>query len=208
MTLQINISGNAQEAIRNAINTLTFTRAARIGAQALRVGTKKYLQAKNLQPNKKNWPKTNWFQRAAARTTFFQDSTGAGIAIDLAGFNQRYTGSPSVIYPVNAKTIAIPIHPMAYGRRPREFKDLLFIPVLRGRTVGLLAIRLGGPKPAKLGKRAQQYQIQSRESVWVNLYRLVRFVKVKADKTILPTEAEMQAMVMAGIQEEFARTLE
>jgi hypothetical protein len=42
----------------------------------------------------------------------------------------------------------------------------------------------------------------------VNLYRLVRFVKVKADKTILPTEAEMQAMVMAGIQEEFARTLE
>lgn len=206
MTLQIQISGNAQEAIRNAVNTLTFRNAARVGAQSLRMGVRKFLNQRNLQPNKKNWPKTNWFRRAAGKTTFFEDSSGAGIAIDLPGFNQRYTGTPSTIFPVNAKTIAIPMHPMAYGRRPREFKDLLFVPVLRGRTVGFLAMRMSAAAPVK-GRRAAA-AAQSRSAVWINLYRLVRYVKVKADKTILPTEAEMQSMVFAGIQEMAARALE
>ena len=183
MNVSVSITDGATPALRNAVDTLTFRRAAKAAGQALRIQIRKHLAAKQRLPNKKNWPKQNWFQRARERVVFVEDSRGAAISIDFPGFAMRYTGNPSVILPVNAKTLAIPMHPMAYGRRPREFKDLLFVPVLRGRTVGLLAMRVGnGPA-----------------TVWINLYRLVKYVRTKADKSILPTDEEMKAEATAAI---------
>lgn len=185
MNVQFSITDNATPALRSAVDTLTFRRAAKVAGQSLRVLFRKHLAGKQREPNKKNWPKTNWYQRARERVTFVEDARGAAISIDFPGFAMRYTGNPSVILPVNAKTLAIPMHPMAYGRRPREFKDLLFVPVLRGRTVGLLAMRVGsGPATA-----------------WINLYRLVKYVRTKADKSMLPTDAEMKAEATAAIIE-------
>lgn len=185
MNVQLRITDTATPGLRAAVDTLTFRRAAKVAGQAVRVQVRKHLADLQRRPNKRNWPKQNWYQRTRERVTFVEDARGVAVSIDMPGFAMRYTGTPSVILPVNAKTLAIPMHSMAYGRRPREFQDLLFVPVLRGRTVGFLAMRVGN----------------GAATAWINLYRLVRYVRVKADPTLLPTDAAMKAEAAEAIME-------
>lgn len=184
MTVRISVTDNATPAIRNAVNVLTLRRAARVAGAAVRVDIRKHLAAKQRLPNKLNAPKTNWYQRARDRVVFVQDGDHAYISIDFPGFRMRLTGDPAVITPVNAKALAIPIHSAAYGRRPREFDDLIFVPVLRGRTIGFLSRQVG----------------VGATKVWINLYRLVKFVRTKADPTLLPPEADMVASAVRAVQ--------
>lgn len=183
MKVQIAILDNASPALRDATNALSFRRAARTAAQAVRVQIRKHLVAKEGQPNKNSWPKQHWYARARERVAVVEEGNATAITIDLPGFAMRYSGDPSVIYPVNSKYLAIPIHAMAYGKRPREFKDVVFIPVNRGRTVGLLSMRVGTGKT----------------HVWINLFRLVKFVRTKADPSMLPTDESMQDTATAAI---------
>jgi hypothetical protein len=183
MSIQIRITDNASPAIANAVTVLTFRRAAKTAAAALRVQIRSHLLVRQGQPNKQGWPKTNWHKRARDRVDVYEDGTGVGVSIDLPGFASRYTGQPAQILPVNVKTLAIPMHPSAYGKRPREFADLLFIPVNKGRTVGLLARQVG----------------VGASRVFINLYRLVKWVNNKADPTLLPTPQAMADHAFAAI---------
>jgi hypothetical protein len=175
MSVQIRIDDQATPGLQAAVDALSFRRAARIGAAAVRVQIRRHLLARQGQPNKQGWPKTNWHARARERVEVYDDSTGIGVSIDLPGFASRYTGQPARILPVNAKTLAIPMHSMAYGKRPREFADLQFVPVMRGRTVGILAKQVG----------------VGNSRVFINLFRLVRWVANKQDTTLLPTPDAM-----------------
>ena len=152
--------------------------------QGLRVRIRKHLADQERKPNKHNWPKQHWFARARDRVAAVTLPNGAAISIDFPGFAMRYSGDPATIRPVNVKNLAVPIHPMAYGRRPREFQDLVFIPVNRGRTVGLLAMRVEAGK----------------NHVWVNLFRLVKFVRTKADPGILPKDEEMHTAAFDAVK--------
>jgi hypothetical protein len=183
MNIRLQVTDTATPGLQDAVNTLTHRRAAKVAGMAVRVLIRKHLAAKNRQPNKKNWPKTQWFARARDRVMYVEDGVGVAVVIDFPGFAMRYTGDPAVIRPVNAKNLAIPMHQMAYGRRPREFKDLIFIPVLRGRTTGFLAMQVG----------------VGAAKVWINLYRLVKFVRTTADPTMLPKESELLEAGRAAI---------
>ncbi len=182
--IRVAIIDGATPAIREAVNTLTWEKAQKVAAAGVRVLIRKHLAAKQRQPNKQGWRKLDWYKRARDRVEVKQDGRGTYVSIDLPGFAQRYTGSPAVITPVNAKALAIPISSISYGKRPAEFKDLLFVPVLRGRTIGLLV---------------QQVSAGSAK-IWINLFRLVKFVRVKADKTMLPTDQELVTAARDAIQ--------
>lgn len=184
MTVRVNITDSATPAIRGAVNLLTFRKAARVAGAAVRVQIRKHLAGKQRQPNKLNAPKTNWYQRARDRVLYVEEGSRVYISIDFPGFRMRLTGDPAVITPVNAKALAIPIHSAAYGRRPREFDDLIFVPVLRGRTIGFLSRQVG----------------VGATKVWINLYRLVKFVRTKADPSLMPTEADMIAEAERAVQ--------
>ena len=191
MRLSISIQDGATPAIRDAVNGLTFQRSAKVAAQGLRMRIRKHLAAAERKPNKNNWPKTHWFARARDRVAAISLPNGAAVSIDFPGFAMRYTGDPGTVRPVNVKNLAIPIHPMAYGKRPREFEDLVFVPVNRGRTVGLLSMRV------EVGK----------SHTWINLFRLVKFVKTKADPSILPTDEEMSEAAFRTITALASRVL-
>lgn len=186
--IQISIVDGATPALREAVNQLTFAKAQKVAAAAVRVRIRTHLAERQRQPNKQGWKKQDWFKRARDRVEVKEGPQGSYVSIDLPGFAMRYTGNPAVILPVNAKALAIPISAAAYGRRPAEFKDLVFVPVLRGRTIGLLV---------------QQISVGSAK-VWVNLFRLVKYVRVKADKTLLPTDAELLEAASTAIQKQAA----
>lgn len=191
MNIRLQITDTATPGLQDAVNTLTHRRAAKTAGMAVRVLIRKHLAAKQRTPNKQGFPKTNWYARARDRVMYVEDGIGVAVVIDFPGFAMRYTGDPAVIRPMNAKNLAIPMHPMAYGRRPREFKDLVFIPVLRGRTTGILAMQVG----------------VGAAKVWINLYRLVKFVRTKADPTMLPTQRELQETGHAAITAAAAASL-
>jgi hypothetical protein len=163
-----------------------------IMGRAAQQAIRKHLFAINSRPNKLGGKKTGYYRRAANRCRVESGPDGsASVVIDLEGFATRYTGEPKVIRPVKAKSLAIPIHPRAYGRSPREFSDLAFVPILRGRTIGLLVER----KASGRGKKAT-----IREEA---LFRLVTSVRTTADPTLLPTASELEAEGMRLLEQAY-----
>ncbi len=74
--------------------------------------------------NKLGGKRTNFYQRAGESVGFSVNLNGSGsqVFVSLLGFRQRYYGG--TITASEGKMLAIPVHPDAHGKRPREFNDL------------------------------------------------------------------------------------
>jgi hypothetical protein len=78
-----------------------------------------------LPTNRNSWPSTGFWGRAARSTNYSLLSDGVDINVNQQGVRQRLEGGP-----INAKPgqwLTIPARSEAYGRRAREFNNLVFV---------------------------------------------------------------------------------
>lgn len=78
-----------------------------------------------LPDNKNNWPSTGFWGRAARSTNYNLLADGVDINVNQQGVRQRLQGG--TIRPVNGNWLTIAARSEAYGKRAREFNNLVFV---------------------------------------------------------------------------------
>ena len=120
---------------------------------------------------------TGALERAAESPEGHGDRNTASVTIKPAHLFARVFGDVTISPQDGRKYLTIPVHPLAYGRRAREFADLIFL-------------RVGPRKTAVLARRAANGGL-------ITYYVLVRGVRQKQDRTLLPSDGaildEMEA---------------
>jgi hypothetical protein len=120
-------------------------------------------------PNKKGWPTTNFWPRAAKATNWQEGAGFVDIVTNQIGVRQRLLGGP--IKPVNAGALTIPIAPEAYGRRASEFADAFIAHTAKG---AFIVVKEGKGKEAKLKF----------------LFFLAKGVNQEPDPDVMPTDED------------------
>ena len=116
-------------------------------------------------------PRTGYWGDAAGGVTTEVTDAHAVVTIHKEGAALHYYGG--VVYPVDARALAIPQVARAAGKRPGEFdpgRDKLALVWPKGSTTGTLRDRETGEV----------------------VYLLVSHATIKADETVLPTEEELR----------------
>ena len=177
MRLAVQITDTATPALQAARERYGGRTANVAMAEFVAERIREHLRVKNLEPNKLNAPKTNFYAQARDATFTEVSETDAIIYIAKDGMRQRYLGGK--INPVNAKALTIP-KAAAYGRTAREFGgELRFVLINRGNLIGLL--KLGDDADAPV------------------MFLLVKQVKQDPDPTVLPTDDELRAAAVEGL---------
>lgn len=162
--------------------------AAEIGPRGTRLVQRNFL---SLGKNKRGWPTTNFWARAA-KATNWQVGTGfVMIGVNQIGVRQQLLGGD--IRPVNAQALTIPISPVAYGHTAREFPGafLLFTPkgayiVQHGETVSASGEVKG---PTLKGKKVLGGNFKRRQRASLNfLFKLARGVSQRPHPEVMPSD--------------------
>jgi hypothetical protein len=95
--------------------------AEEIGPRATRLVQRNFLK---LGPNKRDWPSTHFWGRAAEATNWQEGFGFVMININQIGVRQQLLGGD--IKPVRAGALTIPAVAEAYGKTAREFNSLRF----------------------------------------------------------------------------------
>ena len=124
-------------------------------------------------------PRTGYYGDAASGVTTEVSGSRAVVTIHKEGVALHYYGG--VVYPVDAKALAIPKSIKGAGKRPAEADS--------DRT----KFALVWPK----GKTAGTLRDKETDEV---VYLLVSKAKIKEDKTVLPTDAELESAGMSAME--------
>ena len=140
---------------------------------------KRHLVERDSRGRSDGLPRTGYYGDAASGVTTEVSGSRAVVTIHKEGVALHYYGG--VVYPTDAKALAIPKSPATAGKRPKEFdpdhtKFALVWP--KGKTAGTL---------------------RDKETDEV-VYLLVSKAKIKEDKTVLPTDAELESAGMSAME--------
>jgi hypothetical protein len=149
-----------------------------------------FAQRHRENPNKLGGARSGfWLQvRGSVQQPVLLGKTSAVVVVEDPRLAQRVYGG--VIKPKRAKVLTIPVHPQAYNRRARTIEGLVYIPMSRGETVGLLVM------PASGGGLGEVY------------YALRKSVRQRADFKALPNFGWLQSRVVARAESWLRRELE
>lgn len=130
--------------------------------------------------NRLSTRRTHFYAQAVKAVRDPKTVTG-GVAIEIphVGIAQRYFGGAIEQKP-GGPLLTVPVHPEAYGRRAREFDDLVFVPA-QSRAARAFLMR----------------PVEGREFGEV-YYRLARRVVQKGDKEVLPDDATLARAALAA----------
>lgn len=145
-----------------------------IAARAVDNSLKKHFRKKNQEPNKKGWPKQNfWAQIRESVQTFRDGAESATVQVNDPRLNPHVFGA--TITPKEKKFLAVPLVAAAYGRRASTFTDLEFLPRRKkGGKIGGFLVKPGAEGAVEF------------------YYVLLSEVTVKADPTALPDFADLE----------------
>ena len=194
MSIAVSIkSDTASPYLRNLVQNLSPQKfAAAVGPACTRV-LQTYLRQKG--PNRRGWPTTNFWPRAAKATSWTQTGDGVKISINQIGVRQRYLGGH--IAPVKAKALTIPISPISYGKVASDFPDLVLIQTTKGAYLIQYASG-GGTKDSGGNKRMIRNgrPVKTRlDATRTFLFKLVSSVDQAPDPGVLPSDHEFVAAV-------------
>lgn len=151
---------------------------------------------KRLPRNKRGWPSTKFWERAARATTWEPRQNGAiAVVVSLVGVRQRYLGGH--IAPVKADALTIPISPLSYGKTVKDFPGSFLLRTKKGAYI-VMATELGK------GRRQQRRGVKNLRAALVFLFKLVDSVDQAPNPNVLPTPAEYRATVFAAARERLA----
>lgn len=140
---------------------------------------KRHLVERDARGRSDGLPRTGYYGDAASGVTTEVSGNRAVVTIHKEGVALHYYGG--VVYPTDAKALAIPKSPATAGKRPAEAdpdhtKFALVWP--KGKTTGTL---------------------RDKETDEV-VYLLVSKAEIKEDKTVLPTDAELESAGMSAME--------
>lgn len=152
--------------------------------------------------NKRGWPSTGFWSRAARSTTWWSNAANANVIVSInqIGVRQRYYGG--VIRPVKAQALAIPISPVSYGHLPSDFPDLFLVQTKKGAFL----CQRGTEISAKSGKIVGRKKIGGNNSRRLKaelnfLFKLQKSVTQTGDKSIVPSADELMEVALGRIEE-------
>jgi len=147
---------------------------------------------RNNGENKKHWPTTGFWPRAAGATSWQATDGGVTISVNQTGVRQRYLGGP--IQPKNGrKYLTIPACAEAYGKTARDFSNLKPVPYISN---GHLAFAL-----VEADATATKNKSAGRDFAGGGVYFwLVQSVYQAPDSTVLPDKSEIRQTASDAIQ--------
>lgn len=131
---------------------------------------------------------TGHLARGARAVTFEADADHGAVVIPIAGIGRAFRDVE--IRPRNADALTLPVHAAAYGHRVAELRRMGWT-IFRPKGVDVL---MGARKGAKGGMEPA-----------VALYALKRRAKLRQDRSLLPTDAEMSASAAKAMLMEITR---
>lgn len=202
MTLQVAIDENVSEPLRRLLD-LNGATGYKIAGVGVLEAVRDHLVQRDQLPNSKGWPKTHFHDRARQQTFLRTTNFEATVHIALVGFATYVTGKPETIKPVNSKYLTIPARPEAYGRRAREFSDLVFrmVPSERG---GIAPALVRAEQTAFSFGRRKKDGTRSvgsiRELGGEVFYWLARSVHPKPHPDAVPSREKLQEAAVGALQ--------
>ena len=152
---------------------------AQAAGRGISNAVKRHLVERDARGRSDGLPRTGYYGDAASGVTTEVSGSRAVVTIHKEGVALHYYGG--VVYPTDAKALAIPKSPATAGKRPKEFdpdRAKLALVWPKGETAGTL---------------------RDKETDEV-VYLLVSKAKIKEDKTVLPTDAELESAGMSAME--------
>lgn len=166
------VTDTATPLLKRLRGAVVGTRANVVVGRAVAELWRNHLYAKDrTEPNRLGGGRTHFYAKAADAISFRAGKNQVVVVSSHRGLRQRFLGGPIVAKP--GKALAIPVHPKAHGKSPREFGDLFLLKTGRGK-----------------GATAILAQDKGRSKLEV-FYVLKKRVDQKGDPTVLPPEAKI-----------------
>ena len=154
---------------------------------------------KSLGTNKKGWPSTSFYERAARSVTHYPQPAGVLLRAQQIGLMQRWKGG--VIAPVHAKALAIPISPVSYGKTPADFPGLFLVNTKKGGYLVQLGEQVSEKTGRTIGLKKGGGNGDRRLRASLNfLFKLASSVNQKGDPRVVPTDEEFAEVSLARIE--------
>lgn len=155
---------------------------------------------RSLGPNKRGWPTTRFYERAARSVTHVPHDTGCTLRADHQGLRQRWKGG--VIRARNARMLTIPISPVSYGHTASEFPGAFIIRTKAGAYIVQAGESFGArggiiPTTKRLGGNA----VRRLRAALNFLFKLTESVNQSADERVVPSNDEFAEVALARIEE-------
>ena len=200
--LSITSEVRGEERLQEVYRVLDGMEGARInpvfGRAAVNV-TREHLFARNTaNPNKMGGPRTNFYAQAARGTHFELRPNGFLLGINQVGIRQRWQGG--TITPKQAKYLTIPANAEAYGKRARDFSNLVFGMTKKGQAFLATAQATTVARTRGINPNAGYSYFKPGGSQGGKIMFWLEKVVVQApDPDVLPTKEKfIEAVVAAG----------
>lgn len=158
---------------------------------------------KTFGPNKRGWPSTGFWERAARSVTHQPTNDGVLLVANHQGLRQRWHGGR--IAPVRAKALTIPISPVSYGKTAADFPGLFLLKTPKGAyLVQRDADAKGKETKKRYGHRSAFMggNVTRRQRAGVNfLFKLAFSVDQAGNPAVVPSPEEFSEIAMARIEE-------
>lgn len=162
---------------------------AEVGPRATRL-TQRHLRS--LGENKKGWPSTHFYGRAAEATNWQEGFGYLLVVINQIGIRQRVIGGK--ISPVNAGALTIPASPEAYGKTTKDFPklQLKFLYDPESGRIRPALVEPQGRTHLKLGRKkkdgTRNVTVDSVSTGLAPLFWLAKSVKQAPNPNVLPSD--------------------
>lgn len=154
--------------------------------------------------NKRGWPTTRFYERAARSVTNIPQDNGVLLRADHQGLRQRWLGGR--ISKLDKK-LTIPISPISYGKRASEFPGLFLIKTPKGaylvRYQGTSAGGFANREEPRVAKYRRSRGIAKRPKATLEfLFKLADSVNQTGNDRVVPTNDEFAEVALAQIEKE------
>jgi hypothetical protein len=192
MSLEISLIDSATPALEKLAVAFDNSEAMNqaIAEAALPTFQRHFLQKADTNRNKFGARGTFWNRMISSTRATASDHA----AIIRMPAELRLRSQGGTVYPKNAQNLAIPNHPDAYGKSPRDFNDLRFIPYASGAKA---LVRRAQTK-IRVGKKGIERGPEVGGEVF---YWLTPSATINPDPTILPPLDSIQAAARQGLSD-------
>jgi hypothetical protein len=199
MAFTIEIRDRATPAVEGALGELQLAGVKpEIGRAVVQLVQQHFLRLNASRANALGGPRSNFYAQAAQGARYEVLTDGVLVSVGQAGIRQRLEGGE--IVPRNVKYLTIPAIAEAYGKRAREFPNLV---ILWRRIAGQTRpVALVEPEATQPARGVKTDSVGGKIFFW-----LVKSVTQKPDPTVLPSEREMTDVALAASRDYFDRIL-
>ncbi len=199
MSFSIEIRDRATPAVEGALGELQLAGVKpEIGRAVARLVQQHFLRLNASRANPLGGPRSNFYAQAARGTRYDVLTDGVLVSVSQVGIRQRLEGGE--IVPRSVKYLTLPAIAEAYGKRAREFPNLVLMwRRIAGQTRPVALVEPEATQPAR-GVKTDS--VGGKIFFW-----LVKSVTQPADPSVLPTDDEFRDTAIGAAQDYFERAL-